>query len=144
MIAFETDTHIELPIERVFAYVADPLNFARWNSAVQAVVKTSAGQSGVASTYSMERDLPTGPAVNDLEIVALEQPRAFAIRTTSGPTPFHYRFRFSAQNGGTLVQLDAEVELKGVAAFAPRLAQHAVKKGVDDNLATLKELLERG
>jgi uncharacterized protein YndB with AHSA1/START domain len=141
--AFETDTHIELPIERVFAYVSDPLNFARWNSAVQAVVKTSAGQSGVASTYSMERDLPTGPAVNDLEIVALEQPGAFAIRTTSGPTPFHYRFRFCAQNGGTLVQLDAKVELKGVAAFAPRLAQRAVKKRVDDNLATLKELLER-
>lgn len=91
MITFETDTRIERPIEEVFAYVSDPLNFPRWNSAVQAVRKTSSGKNGVASTYSME--LPTGLAVNELEIVARGQPREFAIRTTLGPTPFHYRYR---------------------------------------------------
>jgi uncharacterized protein YndB with AHSA1/START domain len=142
VITFETDTRIKRPIEEVFAYVSDPLNLPRWNSAVQAVRKTSAGESGVASTYSMERDLPTGRAVNELEIVARERPREFAIRTTSGPTPFYYRYRFSTDNGETLVQLDAEVELHGAAGFVPQLARRAVKKGVDDNLTTLKEILE--
>ncbi len=70
MIAFETDVRIGRRIEEVFAYVSDPLNFPRWNSAVQAVRTTSAGQSGVASTYSMERELPSGRAVNELEVVA--------------------------------------------------------------------------
>jgi hypothetical protein len=45
----------------------------------------------VASTYSMERALPTGRAVNELEVVASEPPRKFAVRTTARPTPFHYR-----------------------------------------------------
>lgn len=139
---FETNVRIERPIEEVFAYVSDPLNLPRWNSAVQAVRKTSPGENGVASTYAMERQLPTGHALNELEIVALERPREFAIRTTSGPTPFHYRYRFSAENGETVIQLNAEFELQGAAAFLSQLARRAVKKGVDDNFATLKEILE--
>jgi hypothetical protein len=39
----------------------------------------------------MERALPTGRAVNELEVVASEPPRKFAVRTTARPTPFHYR-----------------------------------------------------
>jgi uncharacterized membrane protein len=142
MIAFETDVHIDRPIGEVFAYVSDPLNFPAWNSAVQSVRKTSAGQNGVAPTYSMERELPTGRAVNELEVVASERPRKFAIRTTAGPTPFLYRYQFAAENGETVVKLDAEVELPGAAAFLPQLARRLVKKGVNDNLATLKQILE--
>lgn len=138
MITFETATRIERPVEEVFAYVSNPLNFPRWNSAVQAVRETSAGE------YSLERELPTGRAVNALEIVVREHPTAFAIRTTSGPTPFVYRYRFSAENHETVVQLDAEVDLHGAAALVPQLARRAVKRGVDENFATLKEILEKG
>jgi uncharacterized protein YndB with AHSA1/START domain len=92
VIAFETNVRINRRIEEVFAYVSDPLNFPRWNSAVKAVRKTSVGEDGVASTYSMERELPTGRAINELEVVASEPPRHFAIRTTAGPTPFLYRY----------------------------------------------------
>ena len=74
MIAFETNVRINRRIEEVFAYVSDPLNFPRWNSAVKAVRKTSVGEDGVASTYSMERELPTGRAINELEVVASEPP----------------------------------------------------------------------
>jgi uncharacterized protein YndB with AHSA1/START domain len=142
MIAFETSVGIQRPIQEVFAYVSDPRNLAYWNSAVQAVRPTAQGSSGVGSTYSMERQLPDGRATNQLEIVAHEPPHQFTIRTTAGPTPFLYRYRFAAQNGGTSLQLDAQVELDGVASLIPRLARHAVRKGVDDNLATLKLILE--
>jgi uncharacterized protein YndB with AHSA1/START domain len=107
VIAFETDVHIDRPIEEVFAYVSDPLTFPRWNSAVQAVRRTSAAEPGVRSTYLMERELPTGRAVNELEVVESERPHEFAIRATAGPTPFLYRYRFSAENGKTVIRLDA-------------------------------------
>jgi uncharacterized protein YndB with AHSA1/START domain len=142
VIAFETDVRIDRRIEEVFAYVSDPLNLPRWHSAVQAVRTTSAGQNGVASTYSMERELPSGRAVNELEVVASERPREFAIRTPAGPTPFLYRYHLSAENGETVVKLDAQVELPGAAAFLPQLARRLVNKGVNDNLATLKQILE--
>ena len=90
----------------------------------------------------MKRQLPTGGAVNQLEIVARKQPHEFVIRTMSGPTPFLYRYDFAAENGTTIVQLDAQVELDGVAPFMLQLARRAVKHGVDDNLTALKLLLE--
>lgn len=142
MITFETSVRIRRPIEEVFSYVADPLNFPRWNSAVEAVRKTSAAENGVASTYSMERELPIGRAVNELEVVASQRPQEFAIRTTAGPTPFLYRYRFSGEGGETVVGLDAEVDLQGTAALLPAIARRLVKNGVDDNLATLKQILE--
>jgi ligand-binding SRPBCC domain-containing protein len=142
MIAFQTSIGIDRPLGEVFAYISDPGNFPAWNSAVQDVRPTSAGRNGTGSTYAMKRLLPTGAANNELEIVAHDQPHEFAIRTTSGPTPFLYRYRFAVENGKTIVQLDAQVELDGVAAFMPQLARHAVKHGVDDNLATLKQILE--
>jgi hypothetical protein len=71
-----------------------------------------------------------------------EASRAFAIRTTSGPTPFVYHYRFTSEGGETLLELSAEVELYGAAAVVPQLARRAVRNGVDDNLATLKSILE--
>jgi hypothetical protein len=42
------------------------------------------------------------------------------------------------------VPLDAHAELDGLAAVIPQLARLVVKNGVDDNLATLKLILEQG
>jgi len=142
MIVFQTSVGIKRPAEEVFAYVSDPRNLPAWNSAVQAVRLTSPATDGIGSTFSMKRKLPSGPATNQLEVIASTPPREFTIRTTAGPTPFLYRYQFAAHNGETVLQLDAQIELDGVATRLPQLARRAVKKGVDDNLATLKAILE--
>ena len=131
------------PIEDVFAFVSNPLFFPQWHSAVQTVHDISGESDGPGSTYSMQRQLPSGPAENQLEVFSRAHPTNFGIRTTSGPTPFLYRYRFAAHNGETVVQLDAQVELDGVATRLPQLARRGVKKGVNDNLATLKVVLEK-
>jgi uncharacterized protein YndB with AHSA1/START domain len=138
---FETSVQIERPAEEVFDYVSEPESFPQWNSAVQAVRRTS-GDGDVGSTYLMERDLPGGRAENELEILTRSRPTEFDMRTTSGPTPFTYLYRFVSEDGGTEVQLAAEVELSGVAGALGPLATRAVKRGVDANFATLKGILE--
>jgi ligand-binding SRPBCC domain-containing protein len=90
----------------------------------------------------MERQLPSGRAVNELEVVASESPREFTIRTITGPTPFLYRYRFSADNDETVVTLEAQVELPIGAGLLPQLARRLVKGGVNDNLRRLKRILE--
>ena len=120
MTAFESGVRIERPIEEVFDLVSDPLRFPQWNSAVKSVHKASGVEREVSSTYSMQRELPTGRVQNELEIFARKHPTEFGIRTTSGPTPFVYRYRFATESGETVVRLDAQVELRGVAsALAP-------------------------
>ena len=89
---FTTSVRIEKPVAEVFDYVSDPTTFQQWNSAVQEVRQTSGGAEGVGATYLMERELPDGRAENALEVVEVNRPTLFVIRTTSGPTPFHYRY----------------------------------------------------
>jgi carbon monoxide dehydrogenase subunit G len=141
---FETSVRIERPPAEVFDYVADPTKFPRWNSAVQSVRETSPGQEGVGASYLMERDLPSGRAENELKVLERKPPTEFTIRTTSGPTPFLYRYRFAEEGGGTIIQLAAEVELGGLAGTLGPLASRGVKRGVDSNFADLKRILEGG
>jgi uncharacterized protein YndB with AHSA1/START domain len=124
MITLKTTVRLARPIADVFAYVSDPTRFPVWNSAVRSVRQTS------SSTYEMERDLPTGRVHNQLEIVVLKPPAEFAIRTTSGPTPFLYTDRFRPDGTGTLIEFDAEIQL-------PRIAGPAIRRGIEANLATL-------
>jgi hypothetical protein len=53
-----------------------------------------------------------------------------------------YRYWFVSENGETVVRLDAAVELEGVAALLGPVVGRAVKRGVDDNFAALKTILE--
>jgi carbon monoxide dehydrogenase subunit G len=148
VISFETSIRIARPNEQVFAFVSDPIQFPQWNSAVQAVRHTSAvrgpsrGTGEPGSTYSMERELPSGRVENGLEVFVREQPTEFGIRTTSGPTPFVYDYGFASDGEDTIVHLDASVELAGVAGVLGPLAARAVRRGVDANFAALKRRLE--
>jgi uncharacterized protein YndB with AHSA1/START domain len=142
VISFETSVRVERPIEEVFAFVSDPAQLPRWNSAVRAVTRVSGATGEPGSTYSMQRELPSGPAENGLEVFARADPDEFGIRTTSGPTPFSYRYRFASDGADTVVHLDAGVELPGVAGMLGPLAARGVKHGVDANFAALKRALE--
>jgi uncharacterized protein YndB with AHSA1/START domain len=137
MIEIQTSVRIARPASEVFALLSDPTRFPLWNSAVDSVRPTG-------STFAMERTLPGGRARNELEITELGEPERFGIRTLSGPTPFAYRYRLTPDGGATLVALDATVELGRPAELLGPLAARAVKHGIDANLATLRDALERG
>jgi uncharacterized protein YndB with AHSA1/START domain len=142
MIQFDASIQIDRPPEQVFAFVADENNMARWHSAVQSVRQTSPGPTGVGATYHMVRHLPQGRVENSYEITAYQPDEALTIETTSGPTPFRYRYRFEPVATGTELSLAAEVKVSGLASLAAPLLRRGIKSGVEANFATLKQLLE--
>lgn len=144
MISFETSVRVERTVNEVFEFVSDPLLFPRWNFAVQAVDKTSGVSGEAGSTYSMRRELPAGQVENDVEVMVRERPSEFVIQTISGPTPWHYHYRFASEGAGTVVHLQASVELPGVAGVLGPLAARAVRRGVDANFVALQRTLEEG
>jgi carbon monoxide dehydrogenase subunit G len=137
MIEIQTSINIARPVGEVFALLSDPSRFPLWNSAVTAV-------DGSGTSYVMRRSLPTGMAENGLEVVERDAPARFAIRTTSGPTPFVYRYALTETGDATVVALDASVDLGGPFAVLGPVAGRAVRRGIDANLATLRTVLERG
>lgn len=143
MITVRTRVRIKVPADVVFDFVADPRNFPLWNSAVVEVRQIGpGGPDGVGTTYAMARKLPGGSAENTLQVIARERPTEFAVRTTSGPTPFVYRLRLGPTGDSTVVEMEAEVGLGPVADILGPIAGLAVRRGVDANLDALKILLE--
>lgn len=136
MIGIQTSIRIARPVDQVFALLSDPVRFPLWNSAVTSV-------EGSGTSYVMRRALPTGRAENGLEVVEREAPTRFTIRTTSGPTPFVYRYSLTPTGDGTVVALDGSVQLDGAFGLLGPLAGRAVTRGIDANLATLRDALER-
>jgi carbon monoxide dehydrogenase subunit G len=126
VITFETTIRVERPIEEVFAFVSDPTQ-SRYGIRRCKRCSVSLERRAPGSTYSMERELPTGQVENGLEVFAREHPTEFGIRTTSGPTPFSYRYRFASDDPDTVVRLDASVELSGVAGVLGPIAARAVR-----------------
>jgi uncharacterized protein YndB with AHSA1/START domain len=144
MTRFETTVAIARPRDVVFEYVADPRHFPEWNSAVERIVPPDDATPAAGGRYVMQRQLPTGRATNELEIVTLRPPEELTIRTTSGPTPFLYRYEFAPAGAGTLVRLRADVRVGGGASLLGPLATQAIRRGVNANFATLRDILERG
>jgi uncharacterized protein YndB with AHSA1/START domain len=142
MTQFRATIEIARPRDEVFAYLADAGRLPTWNSAVESVVPLHAPAGGASGRYVMQRRLPTGPATNELEVVEVRPPDQLRIRTTNGPTPFIYRYAFATTAAGTLVTLNADVTLGPGRSLLGTLAAHAIKRGVDANLATLRDLLE--
>jgi hypothetical protein len=57
VIRVETRVRIERPIEDVYTYVSDPGTFPHWNSAVQAVRRTSSSPRREPSVAALHRDI---------------------------------------------------------------------------------------
>lgn len=123
--------------ETVYAYISDPRNMPAWNSAVTSVEPLDGG-----TRYVMRRDLPSGAATNELDVVSSVPPFALTIRTLTGPTPFTYHYTLESAGDGTTLRLDGEVELGSVIALAGPLATRFVERGIAANFATLGRILD--
>lgn len=137
MIRFETRVEIARAREQVFDFVADAGRLAEWNLAVTTVEPLP----GAPGHHVMRRELPTGPAINEIAI-AVSRPVEMTLRTITGPTPFVYHYTFESTSAGTRITLRAEMELGGIARLAGPLAAHGLRRGVDANLSSLRNRLE--
>ncbi|WCB93463.1 hypothetical protein DSM104299_02176 [Baekduia alba] len=129
--------------DEVFAYISDLRTLPEWSSAVRSVTPRTPARPTAGARYVMRRDLPSGPATNELELVAIVPSSALTLRTVDGPTPFTYHYTLDdADDGGTVLALDAEVELGRAAALTGPLAAGFVRRGLEANFATLAGVLD--
>lgn len=89
---FVIETDIDRTREFVFERLARVEDTPQWYSAVQSVERIEGPPSGAGSRYRFTRELPSGQAVNEVEVTEYEAPAAFTLRSLSGPTPFTYRY----------------------------------------------------
>lgn len=141
---FQLSLDIAASPATVFDFIADFTTTPRWYSAVQEVDRIGEG-SGLGARYEVRRQLPGGPALNEVEITTYESGREVTFTSLSGPTPFVYRYLVEPGGRGTLLTLEGTISgagLPGPAALLGPLAERVFKRGMKDNLGQLKKILE--
>jgi uncharacterized protein YndB with AHSA1/START domain len=142
---FTLDLDIAAAPAKVFSFVADFATTPRWYSAVHRVERMH-GAGGVGTQYAVHRQLPTGAVVNDVVVTGNREGQEITFASVDGPTPFTYRYRVESAPRGTRLQLEGTISaagLPGLASLFGPVAEQLFKRGMRDNLGTLKGLLER-
>jgi len=126
--------------DEVFAYATDPAHTPEWqSSALETSVDgpVQAGASGKEVRKFLGRRMES-----TMKIEAFEPPRRFALQVTSGPVPFHVEQTVEPDGTGSRVSVTIEGEPGGFFKLADPLVERAVRREIEGNLATLRDILE--
>ncbi len=140
MLEFENTITINRPLSEVFEFVADPENFPRWNYYVLTVSKLSDGPIGVGTAYHQIRKTDE----QDFRVTEFERNRRVMLKTSPHSTPgLEMQFTFYKQAGETRLRDVWKLDT-GLPAALEWLGARRVRSAMGENLARLKELLEKG
>jgi len=113
---------------------------AKWqSSALEASVD---GQLQAGATGREVRKFLGRRIVSTIRIEEYEPPRRFALQVTSGPVPFHVTQTVEPADAGSRVTVVMEGEPGRFFKLAEPLVERAVRRELEGNFATLKDILE--
>ena len=100
------------------------------------------GEIGVGTRFSETRVMNGKPATSELEVTGFERPNYYAVTNETSGVTTTYHYRFSAENDGTRINLEADVSAKGVKKLMVPIVVGILKKEDDGHLAKLKQVIE--
>jgi hypothetical protein len=129
--------------EDVFAFLSDFENLPRWNYALDRTERVGTGPVGIGTQYVQTRTVPR-PSIERFEVIEHRPDRAVAIRGRLGPFEAISSYRLDAVGDATRLTNTMRLERPGAFQLVAELAGPRVQGAVAENLAVLKDLLERG
>jgi uncharacterized membrane protein len=137
----EASTTVKRPVSEVFAVLSDPSNTPKWSSGMQTITKTSDGPIGVGSTYHSTAKLLGRRVEGDSKVLEFEADRRIAVAGTS-PFPVTITYAVTSADGGTRVEQTVDAEPAGFFKLAQPLLATMMKRQVQGDLDTFRDLME--
>ncbi len=140
MVKVEISLHINRPVAEVFKYMNDPTKMPEWNSTIEEATPSETPVKVGTRIRSRLRML--GRTMEGAyEVVELE-PNKRVVNKSDEPFPWKAIITFQAENGGTRLVSAAEGELGGFFKLSEPIFARIVKKQLQAQYETAKELLE--
>jgi len=140
VIRIENSVVVKRPPEEVFAYATDVANLPEWqSSALEASIEgpMQAGATGTVVRKFLGRRIDS-----TIQVEEYEPPQRFAVHSTAGPVSFHVRQTVAPEGAGARISVVMEGEPGGFFKLAEPLVERAMRREVEGNFATLKDILE--
>jgi len=135
---------INRPIEDVFAVLTNVENTGKWFPGNVTEWWTSPPPHGVGSTRRARVKMGLMTTENDAVATVFEPPHRAGMKGTSKNAPFEADLRFAAVEGGTRVESDVELFMRGPAKLFGGMFMRWYGKSWDQGLIKLKAMMESG
>lgn len=140
MIKLEMSVHINRPVAEVFEYLTDPARTPAWNATIE---EATASETPLrVGTRVRTRMRMLGRTIEGTyEVVEYEPNKRFAWKGEE-PFPMKGINTYQTENGGTRIVSSSEGELGGFFKLSEPILARIVKKQLQVQFETAKELLE--
>jgi uncharacterized protein YndB with AHSA1/START domain len=137
----EETVRIHQPVATVFKYLTNLTHWPQYRGAIQA---TSGPATPLDTGVTFQTKLKfLGRAFEQThEVTAYEPNRRFTHRSTAGPFPTVYDYTFEPVGAATQLTLRLDAEVGGFFKLAEPLVAAAARRQVQNDLTTLKDILE--
>ena len=142
MINLDLGTLIDKPVKEVFAFVANPANMSKWNSAVISMEQITPGAVGLGTKFKSVGEMLGRRIEGEMEVIAFEPDSKYGFQMNAGPIQVNVTLAFKTVGTGTKLSLNAQGNPGGVFKLAEGVLQGRVKSMMEENLARLKKQLE--
>ena len=144
MINLDFSALIDRSQKDVFAFVADPNNMSKWNSAVLSLEQIAPGAVGVGTKFKSIGEMMGRRIEGEMQITAYEPDTKCGFQVTAGPMQVNITLSFKTVGTGTKINLNAQGNPGGLFKLAEGVLTGQVKSMMEGNLARLKTVLEKG
>lgn len=144
MINLDLSTLIDRPVKDVFAFVANPNNMPKWNSAVVSIQQITPRAVGVGTKFKSIGEALGRRIEGEVQVTAYEPDSKCGFQMNAGPMQINATLTFKTVGTGTKLSLNAQGNPAGVFKLAEGVMSGQVKSMMEANLARLKSVLEKG
>jgi uncharacterized protein YndB with AHSA1/START domain len=142
MTTIEKSIHIDVPPEKVFSYIDDPLHLPEiWPSMmeVEDIERLPNGGRRYEWEYKM-----AGMHFEGISETVTYEPGRHVVEKNTGQIPSTFDWTFTPENGGTRLDLKTEYEIpkKVLGKLAEPFVRRLNEREADTVLANLKDVLE--
>jgi uncharacterized protein YndB with AHSA1/START domain len=141
MIQHEISIHLNSPVEKVFAYLADAKNLRAWQADLIENEQLTEGPLQVGTRFREIRQ--TGPRQSEIqaEITVFEPNKRFSTKTILGPQAL-VSYAVTAEQAGTKITYQFSLQTSGLMRLMEPLIAGSLKKNTEADFQKLKHLLE--
>jgi carbon monoxide dehydrogenase subunit G len=144
MINLDFGTLVDRPQKEVFAFVSNPNNMSKWNSAVVSIQQVTPGDVGVGTKFKTVGEMMGRRIEGEMEVKDFEPDSQTGFQLQAGPMQMNLTMSFKTVGTGTKLSLHVEGNPAGVFKLAEGMMVGQVKSLMEGNLNKLKSVLEKG
>jgi uncharacterized protein YndB with AHSA1/START domain len=142
MITKEASIIINRPVGQVFTALVDSKNQPKWDTGLLEAWFTPDGPVGVGTRITEVRKLMGRTSENTGEVIEFEPNVRITRRSVDMPMTVLGTITFAATPGGTKINWRWDLQPKGFYVLVGSMIANTMKKGAENSLRSLKDLLE--